>query len=34
MRKKNEQSLFFEPMSVKEHATNLIQYMSEGLYEK
>ena len=34
MRKKNEQTLFFEPMSVKEHATNLIQYMSEGLYEK
>ena len=34
MRKKNEQTLFFEPMSVKEHATNLIQYMSEGIYEK
>lgn len=34
MRKKKEQPLFIEPLSIKDHATSLIQYMSEGIYEK
>lgn len=34
MRKKKEQTLFLEPLSVKDHATSLIEYMTEGIYEK
>ena len=32
--KKKEQSLQFEPLSVKAHTSNLIRYMTEGIYEK
>lgn len=34
MGKKKEQTLFSEPLSVKEHIAKLIQYMTEGIYEK
>lgn len=34
MAKKKETRLFFEPCSVKEHVTRLIDYMTEGIYEK
>lgn len=32
--KKKEQSLQFEPLSAKAHTSNLIRYMTEGIYEK